>query len=810
MTLRRPALFCECEKLRWAGSQEREKRDGMEFKDSFFEDEVRDGFYVPAMVKRGWAAELEVLEEIDRVCRKYDIPYFAEYGSMLGAVRHKGFIPWDDDLDIGMKRADYKRFVEVAPKEFAGRFHLFTYNTHKDFWHFLARVVGNTRICFEEEHLERFHQFPYIAGVDIFVLDNVCKDSERQKERNVAAKYVIEAADLICETELSVGEIEAHLARIEKLCNTQIADDMKFYRHTNLRPAVEEQKYRLRTFLYGLAEELFASFENEECEELARMMPDELYGNGKRVLKKYYEDFIRVPFENTTIPVPVAYDEMLRARYGDYMKIVKNCAGHDYPFFASQQKELDEVLQKAGEKGLKGYEFELDCFERQEAERKEIKQNSAKSLVKECISQIEKMQGDCICFITENKQTETMDMLANIQQLFIELGSLLEQYRGEGLSTVRYIEEYCELIFHIYKSVSNGRFDSSMSKQINTAFSSFNQSLKNEILEKQEVVFIVSQYSKWKYVSKLYQYFKEQSECDVHVIPVPYYYKKYDGSFYKMEYEVQIFCEHIPVENYDSYDFGLNCPEKIIIQSPFDSFNSTISVHPFFYSENLKKYTDELVYIPDFEVDDFDENYYCEYVNMQYYCLMPGVVNADKVLLSSKQLRDVYIKKLQEFAGEKSKVFWETKIQILGEDIYSQLELIQIEKRNTDICGKTNEKKVVLYFIGISNWIQYGSKMLDKIEKTLNIFESYKDRIYVLWKIHPMTDEIIRKCAESCYKDYLKIKEGFVNRGIGELVEEEEEEELVARCDIYYGDTDSLVRRFNRAKKPVMIENINI
>ena len=56
----------------------------------------------------------------------------------------------------------------------------------------------------------------------------------------------------------------------------------------------------------------------------------------------------------------------------------------------------------------------------------------------------------------------------------------------------------------------------------------------------------------------------------------------------------------------------------------------------------------------------------------------------------------------------------------------------------------------------------------------------------------------------------MKIKEGFVNRGIGELVEEEEEEELVARCDIYYGDTVSLVRRFNRAKKPVMIENINI
>lgn len=782
----------------------------MEFKDSFFEDEVRDGFYVPAMVKRGWAAELEVLEEIDRICQKYDITYFAEYGSMLGAVRHKGFIPWDDDLDIGMKRADYKRFVEVAPKEFAGRFHLFTYNTHKDFWHFLARVVSNTKICFEEEHLERFHQFPYIAGVDIFILDNVCKDAEREKKRNNSAKYIIEAADLICETELPVKEIEIHLARIEKLCNVRVPDDVKFYKYTNMKTSVEEKKYKLRTFLYGIAEDLFALFENEDCEELVRMMPDALYGNGKRTLKRYYEDFIRMPFENTTIPVPVAYDEMLRIRYGDYMKIVKNRAGHDYPFFASQQKELDEVLKKAGEIGLKGYEFESDCLKRQEAERIEIKQNSAKSLIKECMSQIEKMQEECMYFIDKYKQAETMEMLADMQQLSIDLGNLLEHYRGEGLRTIRCIEEYCERIFHMYESVSNGNFDLSMLKEMKSVFLDVRQSLKNEILEKKEVVFIVSQQSKWKYVSKLYQYYKEQSEYDVYVIPVPYYYKKYDGSFYKMENEKELFAKKVSIENYDSYDFSLRFPEKIIIQSPFDSFNSTISIHPFFYSDNIKKYTDELVYIPDFEMDDFDENYYCEYANMQYYCLMPGVVNADMVLLSSKQLRDVYVKKLQEFAGEETKLLWETKIKLI-DDIYPQLkQTTEQEKSNISVCGNINEKRTILYFTGISNWIQYGSKTADKIGRTLDVFESYKDKIYVWWKIHPMTEEVMCKCAQDCYGDYIRMKEEFINRGIGKLVEEEEEEELVARCDGYYGDADSLARRFIRAKKPVMIEDVNL
>lgn len=89
----------------------------MEFIDSFFEDEVRDGFFVPSEIKRAWAAELEVLSEIDKICKKHNIQYFADWGTLLATVRHEGFIPWDDDLDIVMKRDDYRRFMEIAQTE---------------------------------------------------------------------------------------------------------------------------------------------------------------------------------------------------------------------------------------------------------------------------------------------------------------------------------------------------------------------------------------------------------------------------------------------------------------------------------------------------------------------------------------------------------------------------------------------------------------------------------------------------------------------------------------------------------------------
>ena len=89
----------------------------MKLEREFFYDEVRDGFYIPGIIKRLWGAELTILSEVDRICKKYDISYYADGGTLLGAVRDGNFIPWDDDMDIMMLRKDFEVFTKVVQDE---------------------------------------------------------------------------------------------------------------------------------------------------------------------------------------------------------------------------------------------------------------------------------------------------------------------------------------------------------------------------------------------------------------------------------------------------------------------------------------------------------------------------------------------------------------------------------------------------------------------------------------------------------------------------------------------------------------------
>ena len=84
-------------------------------KPEFYKEEIRCGYTVDEKTKRVWAVQLEMLDEVERICKANGLKYFADSGTLIGAIRHEGYIPWDDDIDLVMLREDYDKFVQIAP-----------------------------------------------------------------------------------------------------------------------------------------------------------------------------------------------------------------------------------------------------------------------------------------------------------------------------------------------------------------------------------------------------------------------------------------------------------------------------------------------------------------------------------------------------------------------------------------------------------------------------------------------------------------------------------------------------------------------
>ncbi len=132
---------------------------------------------------------LELLQQVDTICRKYNIPYMLFAGTALGAVRHEGFIPWDDDLDILMLRPHYERFLEVAAGELDGRY--FLQKEFSEHWPmFFSKLRKNGTACIER-YIPKdplVHQGVYM---DIFPCDNLCDNGLIRKLQFFASKVVI-------------------------------------------------------------------------------------------------------------------------------------------------------------------------------------------------------------------------------------------------------------------------------------------------------------------------------------------------------------------------------------------------------------------------------------------------------------------------------------------------------------------------------------------------------------------------------------------------------------------------------------------
>lgn len=318
----------------------------MRFSIDFFKEEEREGFVVPEMMKRAWAAAMEVLDVIRTVCRKYDIRYYAFYGTLLGAERHRGFIPWDDDIDICMLRDDYDRFMKIAPEALPEGFVVSgIYGRDERLWEAnqepQGRVIADETFFTLPRYMNYFHGYPYPRiGVDIFPLDYIYDDTELQYR---TVKLVNDVHFVVANWKLfkENGTIEARVRDLEK--------------QLKIEAGSWDQEVVLKHELRLAADRLAASADRKKASRVA----DVLYCKPAETIEKYipirgmHPDVFGMgkpgDFEQIKISIPENPGEVLRTIYGEnYMIPKKFTAGHEYPFYRTQETAFVNLLREAG------------------------------------------------------------------------------------------------------------------------------------------------------------------------------------------------------------------------------------------------------------------------------------------------------------------------------------------------------------------------------------------------------------------------------------------------------------------------------
>lgn len=764
------------------------------FPNKYFEDEVRDGFFVPALIKQEWAAGLEILHAIDHVCEKHGITYFADWGTLLATVRHQGYIPWDDDLDIAMKREDYNRFLEIAPKELPEGYEIHNFQTHEDHWLFLARVVNKGRICFEEEHLRKFHQFPYIVSVDIFVLDYVCADEEQEEKRNQEALFTIALADGISEGQYSAEVTEEGLRRVEHFSGRQIDRQL--------------QGDMLRRRLYGIAQEIFARFPEEQSNELTQLFPFGLKNNSFRFPKEYYEKTIRLPYENTTIPVPLCYGAALKKRYGSYITPVKTWDAHEYPYFQEQIDSLKKVLD---------FQMPEYTFSENQLRSHMVKHQAEpvvtpyKELCRECLDGAEELAQHALACIRTLNWEGAFAALQESQQLMIDLGTLIEQVKGENHVSIAALEAYCETLYRIFESVAaHVETDGSrpfaekafedIANRLGEQLQTIHAVIRDTILARKEIVFLPWKGSQWDTMMPEWKKAQDNPQNDVYVVPIPYYYKNYDGSIRATaEEEFHLYPKELKLWDYHTFDLQLHHPDMIFFQNPYDNWNPSTTVSREFYSEQLQKATEQLIYVHPYRMDDFTVQEQRSYQNAKHYIAMPGVVRADRVIVPSRAMREIYIAKLTEFAGEKTRAIWEEKVVIMEASIDKQ------EKK------QMKPKKKMAYFTHASYFVEYREEGLSKLKRVFETFEKYKDKLQVLYCVHDQLQTATELVCPQLWQEYAAFMEQYRDADWLTIIEDMDKmKDVIAEADAYYGDGGYLAMEIREAGKPVMIQEVEL
>ena len=266
--------------------------------------------------------ELIILKEIKRICEKHDLTYYLSSGTLLGAVRHNGFIPWDDDIDIEMPLPDYRKFIEFCKTELNPRFFLQNYKTDTNDHFAFTKIRMNNTAFIPGHHIK--HHIHHGFWVDIFPVVRAPKSKLLKK----AAKTTVMISNYIQIGDFIRANYDEFYAKLGKfgiktvLLFNKLPVSFKVKFHSFLlKPVMRKPKHDRPLAC------LWVSLE---------FLPQNIY-----------DELIDHKFEDENFKIPKRYDDYLTHLYGDYMKLPpeNERQGHGHCFIISENKDYSEFLQ---------------------------------------------------------------------------------------------------------------------------------------------------------------------------------------------------------------------------------------------------------------------------------------------------------------------------------------------------------------------------------------------------------------------------------------------------------------------------------
>lgn len=273
-----------------------------DFPDDFFQEEIRENYTISSKEKEVWAVTLDLLIEFDRVCKKNSISYCLDSGTLLGAIRHKGFIPWDNDIDVIMLRSEFEKLRKIAPTEFEAPYFFQSFETDKGYYRGHAQLRNSETTGIIESEAGKKIQYNQGIFLDVFILDGIGNQEEyesqlKEKQRLISKLYFL--------TEYGKSPAKRVLKRIRNYFYeiiTKTNADKVFMEYETLCQKYNDSEY-VDKIMY-------------------RSNTRKLY----RLKKEWFSNLIDWDFEGYIFPVPAEYHQILSLYYGENYMIPKQAA----------------------------------------------------------------------------------------------------------------------------------------------------------------------------------------------------------------------------------------------------------------------------------------------------------------------------------------------------------------------------------------------------------------------------------------------------------------------------------------------------